>query len=118
MGTGNHYPAPAMRPWMRSRALEARSRITIARTRRDVWAVLTDPGRRPQWVEGVTHAEKTGDGPLGVGSVFRETMETKTGATVQCERRITAFDPPRRLRTEMRHRSFIEVAEFHLNAEG
>jgi uncharacterized protein YndB with AHSA1/START domain len=49
----------------------------IARTPREVFAVVTDPGQLPRWQPAVVEVETTPPGPLGTGSRMREVREVR-----------------------------------------
>ena len=65
----------------------------IERSPQEVFAVLANPTRAVEYVDGVVKSAKVTDGPLAVGSVIEETRRVKSKeATGQL--RIVALDPP------------------------
>lgn len=70
--------------------LEQRIRAPRAR----VFELATDVARMPEFVRGIARVELLTDGPLRVGTRWRETRRFgKREATEELE--LTAFDPPR-----------------------
>lgn len=57
-----------------------------------VFAVISDPSRRPEWQENTSHVEMTGPGPVGVGTRWREVQ--RGAGRVEAE--VVGFEPPRR----------------------
>lgn len=70
--------------------------LVIAAPRERVFSTLTDIDGWPTWMKGLVRVEKLTDGPVGVGTEWRETrkMMGKEGSEVFD---ITGFDPPRSL---------------------
>ena len=50
----------------------------IDRSQQEVFAVLADPTRAVDYVDGVVKSVKVTDGPLAVGSVIEETRRVKS----------------------------------------
>jgi len=55
--------------------LEARSEIFIAAPPEDVWGLISDLERGPEWSVVTLACELTSDGPPGVGSTYRSTSK-------------------------------------------
>ena len=62
----------------------------------DIWEVLTDPARFPEWIKGMQQVEMLTTGEYGVGTRYRATAGTGE-RTVQWEVEITAVEPPTRI---------------------
>ena len=70
-----------------------RQRIEAPRDK--VFSMATDIEKWPTYMQGITRTELVGDGPVGLGTRFRETrIMFKREATEEME--ITAFEPPKR----------------------
>ena len=69
--------------------------VTIARTRQDVWAYISDLRNDPEWCEKVDSVEQTaGEGP-GLGAKYRvmhRPRPRKPAVTLEVE--VVQFDPP------------------------
>lgn len=64
----------------------------IARPPQDVFAVISDPREATKFLEGITRSIKLTDGPIAVGTTFRETRVVgKKEATADLV--ITAYEP-------------------------
>jgi carbon monoxide dehydrogenase subunit G len=74
--------------------VERRARIAAPPT--EVFAYLADLGNLAEWQSGVISAERTTDGPMGVGSEVRVVREL-LGQRITAPLKITEYDPPRRL---------------------
>ena len=60
-----------------------------------VFEYASDLRRKPQYISGITRMEVVTDGPVGVGTRFRESrMMFKREATEEME--VSVFDPPER----------------------
>ena len=68
---------------------------TIAAPPETVFARSTDLARWPETCEAITKVEILTDGPVGVGTRFRETRKM-WGKEATEEMEITAFEPPNR----------------------
>jgi uncharacterized protein YndB with AHSA1/START domain len=72
------------------------SEIFIKRVPEDVFAFVFEPANAAQWQDGVMLAEFTSEGPLGVGSTFRN-VSKMMGREIDIEFEVTDYDPPHRL---------------------
>ena len=71
----------------------------------EVFAFLADGENDPKFSSRVLEIAKTTDGPPGVGTVYASTVKDG-GVKFKREFRLTAFDPPTRIRwAEIVHRS-------------
>jgi len=59
-----------------------------------VFAIASDFARAPETIRGIAKLELLTDGPVGVGTRFRETRVFFKREAVE-EMEVTAFDPPR-----------------------
>lgn len=62
----------------------------------DIWAVLTDPCRFPEWIKGIQFVEILTEGAYGVGTRYRVTAG-KAGRTIEWTVEITKLVPERRI---------------------
>jgi hypothetical protein len=69
--------------------------VTIARTRQDVWAYISDLRNDPEWCEKVDSVEQTvGDGP-GLGAKYRVMHRPRPRKpAVALDVAVVQFDPP------------------------
>jgi carbon monoxide dehydrogenase subunit G len=70
--------------------------VAIARSRHDVFAFLTDPGRRAEWDATVISESLTSPPPVRTGSTVHTRMRMM-GREVEYEWQITDHDPPTRM---------------------
>lgn len=78
----------------------ARHEVRIARPPEEVFAFLADGANNPSWQPPVSETTRVGgDGPVAVGSAFRQRMRHPLGFTVGADYRVTVFDPSRALAT-------------------
>ena len=72
------------------------SEIFINRVPEDVFAFVFEPANVSQWQEGVVLAEFTSEGPLGMGSTWRN-VSKMIGREIDIEFEVIDYDPPQRL---------------------
>ena len=73
-----------------------RGSITIRRPVEDVFDFVADQRNEPRYNPKMTRAVKVTDGPIGVGTQFRSTVDSR-GAPVQVTITCTGYDRPHRL---------------------
>lgn len=81
--------------------MELQQSIIINRPIEEVFDVATCHERCVVWRGPIVGAQKTSDGPTGVGSSYRHTL-TLLGQQVETEPVITAWEPPHRAEFENR----------------
>lgn len=64
----------------------------IARSPREVFAVMSDPRLATGFLDNITGSVKLTEGPIGVGTMFRETRVVN-GKEFSADLRITAHEP-------------------------
>lgn len=69
---------------------------TIGAPPEEVFAYLSNLEKLSEWQAGVVSAQRTSDGPMGVGATALVTREIM-GNRVEAPLTITEYDPPRRL---------------------
>ncbi len=69
--------------------------IVIARPVDEVFAFFADPSTGTQWRPAL--AEVSADGPVAVGTVFRQRVSGPGGRTVPADIRMTQLEPSRRV---------------------
>jgi uncharacterized membrane protein len=68
--------------------------VDVERPHREVWAVVSDLTRAPEFLEEFVAVTQESVGPVGVGTVFRYTIDPGARtATLE----LVEWDPPRRL---------------------
>ena len=72
--------------------------VTIARPPGDVFAYLATFENIPQWNYAISRTWKVTDGPVGVGSIYRQERTVPTHAEESFE--ITQYDPDHRIAIE------------------
>jgi uncharacterized membrane protein len=76
--------------------LEAQSEIFIAAPPEEVWALISDLERGPEWSVVTLACELTSDGPPGVGGTYRSTSKFAS-SKVTTEHVIVEWAPVRRI---------------------
>ena len=77
---------------------QIKTSIRIRRSQEKVSAFGTDFRNDEKWWKTVIHTEKTTEGPIGVGTRFRQTAKVML-FTVHNELEIVEYDPPHQMRT-------------------
>ncbi len=76
-------------------AVEVVSEVVVSRSRDEVWDVLADVQRQPEWMKDALSIEVLTDGQLGVGTRMR--VPTKIGPFRTTDlMEVTEFVPPQR----------------------
>lgn len=92
--------------------------VTVARAPADVFAYLARFENIPQWNYAISRTWKLSEGPVGVGSSYRQerTVPSHTEETF----RVTEFDPDHRLGIEGTLGPFVATVTYQLEeiAEG
>jgi len=70
-------------------------KVFINRVREDVFAFVFEPANATQWQEGVVLAEFTSEGPIGIGSTWRN-VSKMIGREIDIEFKVIDYDPPHR----------------------
>jgi carbon monoxide dehydrogenase subunit G len=91
----------------------------IERPIEEVFAFLADGENDPEFSPRVLEITKTTDGPPGVGTVYASTVKD-AGMKTQREFKLTAFDPPTRIRWAEVSKNLITATEggYDLAPEG
>jgi uncharacterized protein YndB with AHSA1/START domain len=74
-------------------SIEVTVEVEIERPLSSVWSYVSDAERIPEWVGEFKEARVITEGPVGVGSVIRYTVEGDRSGTWE----IVEWDPPRRV---------------------
>lgn len=82
-----------------------------------VFAAVTDFARAHEKVEAIQRVEMLTDGPVGVGTSFRETRRVFNREATE-EMEVTAFDPPRSYTLECESHGCRFSSEFRLAPNG
>jgi uncharacterized protein YndB with AHSA1/START domain len=74
--------------------IEAIVEVEIERPPSEVWSLLNDTARLPEWIAEFAAARDESDGPIGVGAVVHYTLrQGNRSSTFE----IVEWDPPRRV---------------------
>lgn len=87
----------------------ARHAILIDAPREEVWRVLADPARAPDWVYGVRRVEFVTDARTGVGAAWRQ-VNVHGPAVVVHLNEVTVARAPERYVVESGSKPHVEVA--------
>jgi uncharacterized protein YndB with AHSA1/START domain len=68
---------------------------TIKRPVEEVFAVMSDASRNPQWLSTVSETTKTSDGPIGVGTTWHGVGKF-LGRRIESDTEYTEFEPNRK----------------------
>src|SRR5579859_541712 len=66
---------------------------TINRPIEEVFAYMSDIERQPEWVSTLTSSQKTGSGPTGVGTTYRQGVKF-LGRRMEMDCEVSAYEPP------------------------
>lgn len=69
--------------------------VTIQRSPHEVFEYLANFGNVPEWNYAIVKTQKTSDGPVGVGTTYRQTRSLPSPSEEAFE--VTEFEPDRRL---------------------
>lgn len=69
--------------------------VTIRRPTAEVFAFLADFENIPQWNYAIVQTQKVSEGPVGVGTIYRQVRSVPSHSEERFE--VTAYNPPRRL---------------------
>jgi carbon monoxide dehydrogenase subunit G len=89
----------------------------VARPPAEVFPYVADLERAPEWVPDLISVEKLGDGPVRVGSRFRQEVRA-AGRTGHAELEVTEYEPPRRFAHRGKGGPAEFKAEFTLEPDG
>jgi carbon monoxide dehydrogenase subunit G len=68
----------------------------IARSPREVFEVLSNPSEATKFLPNIKESKKLTDGPVGVGTTFRETRVVN-GKEASADLLVSAYEPPTRV---------------------
>jgi uncharacterized protein YndB with AHSA1/START domain len=88
--------------------------VMIARPIEDVFAFLSDLENVPEWNYAIVETRKISEGPVGVGSTYRQVRSVPSRSEERLE--ITAYDPPRQLEVRGQLGPFRSRLFYALNA--
>jgi len=80
---------------VRSMTFRTESRITIARSVREVWAYICDVGRWPEWAPTVLECRVRGGGPLQPGARVEQRAKLILGLSRGRSQEVTAVEASR-----------------------
>ena len=88
----------------------------VDRVPEEVFKYATSFHNLPEWMPCVTHVEVITDGPVSVGTRFRETR-VASGREGQAEMTVTAYGPPHRYSTAFAVAGYEAAYNYLLKAE-
>jgi uncharacterized protein YndB with AHSA1/START domain len=86
--------------------------VEIHRPVETVFEFLSDLRNAPKWQRGVIESRRTSEGPMRVGTQFRETVRMM-GMRFEALCEVTAFDPPRKFSMTADGRLVHYEGDFH-----
>jgi carbon monoxide dehydrogenase subunit G len=86
--------------------------VEIERPAEEVFTYLADFENVPRWNYAIEHTTKVSDGPVGVGTVFRQIRSLPSRSEESFE--VTAFEPNHRLAIEGQVGSFASHIEYRI----
>ena len=88
----------------------------IDRPPEDVFAYITNLDNALEWLPAVTHLEQITQGPLSVGTRYRETRQVGDREG-QVEMEVTEYDPPRRYAVAFARGGYESTYRYTFEAE-
>lgn len=88
----------------------------IARPPRDVFAVISDPTEATGFLDNITKSTKLTEGPIAVGTVFRETRVV-SGKEASADLLVTAYEPDTHVAISSEAEGIIVVYHYRLTPE-
>ena len=79
--------------------MEMRSEVEIARPADEVFSMIADMARNPEWQRGMVSCDWTSEEPHGVGSTY-EQVASFMGKRILTTFEVTEFEPPERIRIQ------------------
>ena len=89
----------------------------ISRPPRHVFAVIADPREATGFLDNITDSTKLTDGPIGVGTTFRETRVV-SGKYSSADLRITEYEPYTHVGVATSAEGITVTYQYRLAAEG
>lgn len=121
MGPTGVVVHPGGRGCRRRYTINAMASVTVETTIRAaperVFAIATDLPNIAETVSGIESVEVLTEGPVGVGTRWRETRKMY-GKTATEEMRVTGFEPPRSFVAEAESHGAHYTTEFRFEPEG
>lgn len=90
--------------------------VTIGRPVEDVFAFLADFENVPTWNYAIEESAKTSPGPVGVGTIYRQTRSIPSRSVESFE--VTVFEPATRLAIQGQIGAFRTQASYELEPVG
>ncbi|MEM7139692.1 MAG: SRPBCC family protein [Actinomycetota bacterium] len=79
--------------------MEMHSEIDVDRSAAEVFDVIADMSRNPEWQGGMVSCTWTSEPPIGVGSTYDQ-VASFMGRKILTTFEVTEYDPPNRIRIE------------------
>lgn len=89
----------------------------IARSPEEVFAVIADPTEATMFLDNITESVKVTDGPIGVGTVIRETRVVG-GKTASADLVVDAYEPHTHVAISSAAEGITVLYHYRLSPEG
>ncbi len=89
----------------------------IARSPEEVFAVIADPTEATRFLDNITESVKVTDGPIGVGTVIRETRVVG-GKTASADLVVDAYEPHTHVAISSAAEGITVLYHYRLSPEG
>ena len=89
----------------------------IARTPQEVFAVISNPTEATKFLENITESKQLTDGPIGVGTTFRETRVVN-GKSASTDLLVTEYEPYTRMGISAEAEGITVLYRYELSPEG
>jgi len=89
----------------------------IARSPEDVFEVLSNPTRATEFLDNITESRQFTDGPIGVGTVFRETR-VMNGKEASADLLLSAYQPYSHVGITTGAEGITVAYRYHLSPDG
>lgn len=89
----------------------------IARPPKEVFALISNPANGSKFVDNIKECKKLTDGPIGVGTRFRETR-LMNGKEASADLLVSAYEPPTHFGISTEAEGIKVEYHYHLSPEG
>lgn len=88
----------------------------IDRSPEEVFEYISNHNNTPRWLPNVTRVDKITEGPVSIGTRFREARST-SGREGRVEIEVIEYDPPHRYSTAFNQGGYAATSHYTLKAE-
>ena len=89
----------------------------IARSPQEVFEVISNPTEATKFLDNITESRKLTDGPIGVGTMFRETRVV-SGKEASADLLVTAYEPNTHVGISTEAEGITVAYHYRLSPEG